>query len=131
VLAELAGQNTQLRHICHLFRHALPLLLSNGGKMMTDATLIETLQFGPDDAPEQKYEIYGYDEKTPAYALIYRQHDGDWERLDEKLTFAARDEQKEVAIAMDYGSGDSLPALRDLPAEAREHCERHWQNSRL
>jgi len=49
--------------------------------MMTDATLIETLQFGPDDAPEQKYEIYG------------------------------------------------LPELRDLPAEAREHCERHWQNS--
>ncbi len=97
--------------------------------MMTDATLIETLQFGPDDAPEQKYEIYGDDEKTPTYALIYRQHDGDWEKLDEKLTFAARDEQKEVAVAMDYGSGDSLPELRDLPAEAREHCERHWQNS--
>ncbi|RPE01283.1 hypothetical protein BBB56_10465 [Candidatus Pantoea deserta] len=96
---------------------------------MADSKLIDTLHFGPDDAPVQKYEIYGDDEKTPVYAVIYRLQDGDWQKLDEKLTFAARDEQKAVAVAMDYGSGDSLPELRDLPAEARARCEEHWQNS--
>ena len=96
---------------------------------MADSVLIDTLQFGSEGEVAQKYEIYGDDEKTPVYALIYRQEDGEWHKLDDKLSFAARDEQKEVAVAMDYGSGDSLPELRDLPAEAREHCERHWQNS--
>jgi len=98
-------------------------------KNMADSVLIDTLQFGSEGEGAQKYEIYGGDEKTPVYALIYRQEDGEWRKLDEKLSFAARDEQKEVAVAMDYGSGDSLPELRDLPAEAREHCERHWQDS--
>ncbi len=28
---------------------------------------------------------------------------------------------------MGYGSGDTLPDLRDLPAEARARCEEHWQ----
>ncbi len=27
----------------------------------------------------------------------------------------------------DATSIDTLPDLRDLPAEARERCERHWQ----
>lgn len=96
---------------------------------MADSILIDTLQFGPEDAPVQKYEIYGDDEKTPTFAQIYRREGDDWQKLDETLTFAARDEQKEVAVAMDYGSGDSLPELRDLPGEARERCEQHWQES--
>lgn len=96
---------------------------------MADSILIDTLQFGPEDAPVQKYEIYGDDESTPTHAVIYRKDDGGWQKLDETLSFAAEDEQKEATEAMGYGSGDSLPELRDLPAEAREHCEQHWQNS--
>ncbi|WP_422882716.1 hypothetical protein [Pantoea agglomerans] len=51
-----------------------------------------------------------------------------WQQLDEKITFAAQDEQHEARGSMGYGSGDTLPDLRDLPAEARERCEQHWQS---
>lgn len=44
---------------------------------MADSTLIDTLQFGPDDAPTHKYEVYGDDEKIPTYALIYQHSGGD------------------------------------------------------
>jgi len=98
-------------------------------KTMADSILIDTVQFGPNDAPTHKYEIYGDDEKTPTWALIYEQKDGDWEKIDETLTFAAKDEQEEATSTMDYGSSDSLPDLRDLPAEARERCEKHWQDN--
>lgn len=96
---------------------------------MTDATLIDTLEFGSDQQ-KQKYEIYGNDARTPTHAVIYRQQQGEWQPLDETLSFAAQDEQQEVTGSMGYGAGDSLPDLRDLPAEARERCEKHWQESR-
>lgn len=96
---------------------------------MADPILIDTLEFGAESASAQKYEIYGDDEKSPGYALIYRHSDGEWRKLDETLEFAARDEQKAVTSTMDYGSGDVLPELRDLPAEAKERCEAHWQQS--
>lgn len=96
---------------------------------MADSTLIDTIQFGPEDAPTRKYEIYGSDEKTPTYALIYEQNGGDWRKRDETLSFAAKEEQEEAASTMDYGTSDSLPELRDLNAEARERCEQHWRNS--
>ncbi|MBZ6397372.1 MULTISPECIES: hypothetical protein [Pantoea] len=96
---------------------------------MTDATLIDTLEFGS-DSRKQKYEIYGVDAQTPTHAVIYRQQDGEWQALDETLSFAAQDEQEEVTGSMGYGAGDSLPDLRDLPAEARERCEQHWHESR-
>lgn len=96
---------------------------------MADSTLIDTLQFGPNDAPTHKYEIYGSDEKTPTYALIYEQNGGDWEKIDETLTFAAKDEHDEAASTMDYGTSDGLLELRDLPAEAQERCEKHWQDN--
>ncbi len=73
---------------------------------MSDATLIDTLEFGSDEQ-KQKYEIYGDDAQTPTFAVISR--------------------QQEATASMGYGSGDTLPDLRDLPAEARERCERHWQ----
>jgi len=96
---------------------------------MADTTLIDTLQFGPDDAPTHKYEVYGDDEKTPTYALIYQHSGGDWEKIDETLTFAAKDEQDEASSTMDYGSSDGLPELRNLPAEARERSEKHWRDN--
>lgn len=96
---------------------------------MADSILIDTLQFGPDDAPTQKYEIYGDDEKTPKYAVILRKNGDDWQKLDETLSFAAKEEQEQAATTLDYGSGDSMPELRDLNAEARERCEQHWQSS--
>ncbi|ORM53303.1 hypothetical protein HA41_08790 [Pantoea conspicua] len=96
---------------------------------MTDATLIDTLEFGSDQQ-KQKYEIYGDDARTPTHAVIYRQQQGEWQPLDETLSFAAQDEQQEVTGSMGYGAGDSLPDLRDLPAEARQRCEKHWQESR-
>lgn len=95
---------------------------------MADATLIDTLHF-PEDAPKQQYEIYGDDEKTPTYAVISRLNGDSWQPLDEKLSFAAQDEKEETQHAMGYGAGDSMPDLRDLPAEARERCEQHWQKS--
>jgi len=49
-----------------------------------------------------------------------------WQQLDEKITFATQDEQQEARGSIGYGSGDTLPDLRDLPAEARERCEQHW-----
>jgi len=93
---------------------------------MSNATLIDTLELGSDDQ-KQKYEIYGDDEQTPVFAVISRQQDGEWQPLEEKITFAAKDEQQEATGSMGYGSGDTLPDLRDLPAEARERCEQHWQ----
>lgn len=92
---------------------------------MADATLIDTLELGSDDQ-KQKYEIYGEDAQTPTHAVIYRQQGNDWQPLEDTLTFAAQDEQQEATGSMGYGSGDTLPDLRDLPAEARERCERHW-----
>ena len=59
--------------------------------------------------------------------MISRQQGDSWQKLEEKITFAAQDEQQEAMGSMGYGSGDTLPDLRDLPAEARERCERHWQ----
>ena len=93
---------------------------------MSDATLIDTLEFGSDEQ-KQKYEIYGDDAQTPTFAVISRQQGESWQKLEEKITFAAQDEQQEAMGSMGYGSGDTLPDLRDLPAEARERCERHWQ----
>jgi hypothetical protein len=92
---------------------------------MSNATLIDTLELGSDDQ-KQKYEIYGDDAKTPTYAVIYQQQGDSWQPLEEKITFAAQDEQEEATGSMGYGSGDTLPDLRDLPAEARERCEQHW-----
>jgi len=94
---------------------------------MADSTLIDTLHF-PEDAPVQQYEIYGDDEKTPTYAVISRRDGDSWQKLDDTLSFAAQDEQEETGT-MDYGYSDSMPDLRDLPAEARERCEQHWQKS--
>lgn len=96
---------------------------------MADSTLIDTLQFGPEDAPTQKYEIYGDDEQTPTYAVIYQQHDGSWQKQDETLSFAVKEEQEEATNTLDYGSGDPLPDLRDLVTEAKERCEQHWHNT--
>lgn len=84
---------------------------------MSNATLIDTIELGSDEH-KQKYEIYGDDAKTPTHAVIYRQQGDSWQPLEEKLTFAAQDEQQEATGAMGYGSGDTLPDLRDLPAEA-------------
>lgn len=92
---------------------------------MSNATLIDTLELGSDEQ-KQKYEIYGDDVQTPTFAVIYRQQGDSWQQLDEKITFAAQDEQQEARESMGYGSGDTLPDLRDLPAEARERCEQHW-----
>lgn len=97
---------------------------------MNDLTLIDTLQYGPDDAPTHKYEIYGEDEKTPKYAIIsQRESDGSWQKRDEKVSFAAEDEQQAASSTMDYGYSDGAPELRDLPAEARERCQRHWEQN--
>lgn len=96
---------------------------------MADSILIDTLHFGPENAPAQKYEIYGDDEKTPTYALIYQQNGNGWQKLDETLSFAAKEEQEEATKTMDYGTSDTMPDLRDLVAEAKERCEQHWQNS--
>lgn len=96
---------------------------------MSDATLIDTLEFGSDEQ-KQKYEIYGDDAQTPTFAVISRQQGDGWQKLEAKISFAAQDEQQEAAGSMGYGSGDTLPDLRDLPAEARERCERHWQEQR-
>lgn len=35
---------------------------------MAQPHLIDTLEFGPENAPECKYEIYGEDDKQPQYA---------------------------------------------------------------
>ena len=98
---------------------------------MADIQLLDTLELGNNEAPTHKYEIYGSDEATPEYALIFtRATQSDAWQQNGKLQFAAADEKQEAdSGAMGYGSGDSLPDLRDLPAEAREHCEQHWQNS--
>lgn len=96
---------------------------------MADPIHIDTLEFGMDTPTAQKYEIFGDDEKTPKYALIYRKTHGEWTKLDETLEFAAHDEQKAATSTMDYGSSDGLPELRDLPGEAKERCEAHWQES--
>ncbi|WP_318372773.1 hypothetical protein [Enterobacter sp.] len=96
---------------------------------MADPILIDTLEFGNDGATAQKYEIYGDDEKRPTYALIYRQDQGEWIKLDETLEFAAQDEQEAATSTMDYGSSDGLPELRDLPGEAKERCKTHWQEN--
>lgn len=96
---------------------------------MANPILIDTLEFGAEKASAQKYEIYGDDEKSPTYALIYRHSDGEWRKVDETLEFATRDEQKAATSTMDYGSSDVMPELRDLPGEAKERCEAHWQQS--
>ncbi|KKB02833.1 hypothetical protein [Pantoea anthophila] len=93
---------------------------------MRNDTLIDTLELGS-GGQKQKYEIYGDDDHTPTYAVIYRQQGESWQAQEEKLTFAAQDEQQEATGSMGYGSGDTLPDLRDLPAEARARCEEHWQ----
>ncbi len=93
---------------------------------MRNDTLIDTLELGS-GGQKQKYEIYGDDDQTPTYAVIYRQQGESWQALEEKLPFAAQDEQQEATGSMGYGSGDTLPDLRDLPAEARARCEKHWQ----
>ena len=91
---------------------------------MRNDTLIDTLELGS-GGQKQKYEIYGDDDQMPTYAVIYRQQGDSWQALEEKLTFAAQDEQQEATGAMGYGSGDTLPDLRDLPAEARARCKKH------
>ena len=99
---------------------------------MADLKLIDTLELGNANELAHKYEIYGADESTPEYALVFarQSQSGEWQQQDGKLQFAAADEKQEATdCTMGYGSGDSLPDLRDLPAEAREHCEQHWQNS--
>lgn len=98
---------------------------------MADLKLIDTLELGSDDASSHKYEIYGADESTPEYALVFTRAgaDSDWQQQD-KLQFAAADEKQEAQSGtMDYGSGDSLPDLRDLRQEAKERCEQHYQQS--
>ncbi|MGD9426975.1 hypothetical protein ACLHDD_18100 [Pantoea sp. NSTU24] len=80
--------------------------------------MIDTVELGSENQ-KQKYEIYGEDAQTPAYAVIYRQQGSDWQPLAETLTFAAQDEQQKATRSMGYGSGDTLPGLRDLAAEAR------------
>ncbi|WP_130835840.1 hypothetical protein [[Erwinia] mediterraneensis] len=95
---------------------------------MDNLTLIDTLHFGPENAPDCQYEIYGSDEKRPEFAIIsMRQSDGNWKQQTERLTFAAQDEQQAASSTMDYGYSDGAPELRDLPAEARERCKQHWK----
>ncbi|MEN4833786.1 hypothetical protein [Pantoea vagans] len=45
---------------------------------MSDATLIDTLEFGSDEQ-KQKYEIYGDDAQTPTFAVISRQQGDGWQ----------------------------------------------------
>ena len=95
---------------------------------MADLQLIDTLELGDEDAAACKYEIYGADESTPEYALIFTRQGEEWQQQDGKLTFAAADEKQEAKSGtMDYGSGDSMPDLRDLRQEAKERCEQHYQ----
>ncbi len=99
---------------------------------MAELQLIDTLEPGDDAAPLCKYEIYGADESMPEYALIFiRQgEDGEWQQQG-KLSFAAADEKQEATSgAMGYGSGDSLPDLRDLRQQAKERCEQHYRENR-
>lgn len=97
---------------------------------MADLQLIDTLELGNDDELAHKYEIYGADESTPEYALVFarQSQSGEWQQQDGKLQFAAADEKQEATSGtMDYGSGDSMPDLRDLRAEAKERCQQHHQ----
>ncbi len=99
---------------------------------MADLQLIDTLELNDDGAAAYKYEIYGADESTPEYALIFtRQNEGgEWQQQDGKLEFAAAEEKQEAKSGtMDYGSGDSMPDLRDLRQEAKERCEQHYQEN--
>ncbi|QHM72753.1 hypothetical protein [Mixta intestinalis] len=99
---------------------------------MADLQLIDTLELGDDAESHYKYEIYGADDATPEYALIFtRQGENEeWQQSD-KLPFAAADEKQEATSGtMDYGSGDSLPDLRDLRQEAKERCEQHYRENR-
>ncbi|GBP03584.1 hypothetical protein EVAR_101260_1 [Eumeta japonica] len=50
---------------------------------MSDATLIDTLEFGSNEQ-KQKYEIYGDDAQTPTFAVISRQQGDGWQKLEEK-----------------------------------------------
>lgn len=96
---------------------------------MADLKLIDTLEPGNDNASTHKYEIYGTDDSTPEYALVFTREnaDSDWQQ-QEKLQLAVADEKQEAQSgAMGYGSGDSMPDLRDLRQEARERCEKHYQ----
>ncbi len=54
---------------------------------MRNDTLIDTLELGS-GGQKQKYEIYGDDDQTPTYAVIYRQQGDSWQALEEKLTLA-------------------------------------------
>ncbi|ARJ42203.1 hypothetical protein B1H58_09375 [Pantoea alhagi] len=98
---------------------------------MADLQLIDTLELGDEDAAAYKYEIYGADESTPEYALIFiRQSDSDDWQQDGKLEFAVAEEKQEATSGtMGYGSGDSMPDLRDLRQEAKERCEQHYQEN--
>lgn len=98
---------------------------------MADLKLIDTLELGNDNASTHKYEIYGADESTPEYALVFTREstDGSWQQ-QEKLPLAVAEEKQEAQSGtMGYGSGDSMPDLRDLRQEARERCEKHYQES--
>lgn len=96
---------------------------------MADIQLLDTLELGNNEAPTHKYEIYGSDEATPEYALIFtRANQSDAWQQNGKLQFAAADEKQEAdSGAMGYGSGDSLPKLRDLWQEAKDRCQQHYQ----
>ncbi|MDR7345054.1 hypothetical protein J2X14_003496 [Pantoea alhagi] len=99
---------------------------------MADLQLIDTLELGDEDAAAYKYEIYGADESTPEHALIFVRQSGsdDWQQQDGELKFAVADEKQEAESGtMDYGSGDSMPDLRDLRQEAKERCEQHYQEN--
>ena len=68
----------------------------------------------------------------PEYALVFarQSQSGEWQQQDGKLQFAAADEKQEATDGtMGYGSGDSMPDLRDLRQEAKERCEQHHRES--
>ena len=96
---------------------------------MAQPHLIDTLEFGPENAPECKYEIYGEDDKQPQYPTrLVLDDNGEWQPQQDEIRFAAQQEQQAASSTMDYGYSDGAPELRDLLAEAKEHCERDWQS---
>ena len=99
---------------------------------MADLKLIDTLELGNDNELAHKYEIYGADESTPEYALVFarQSQSGEWQQQDGKLQFAAADEKQEATDGtMGYGSGNSMPDLRDLRQGAKERGEQHHRES--
>lgn len=81
---------------------------------MAQPHLIDTLEFGPENAPECKYEIYGEDDKQPQYATrLVRDDNGEWQPQQDEIRFAAQQEQQAASSTMDYGYSDGAPELRD------------------